>query len=91
MMPNNMKMKHRNSVTLPSSGKELIRAPTSYLMLGIALMLLSGLITLKILNGLMFNAAWCDPKFELEARRAQNSIIPDAAITKSITFQTSLK
>ena len=87
MVPNKMKMKPRKMVTLPSSGSELRRAPTSYLMLGTALMLFRGLITLKTRSGLIL----IDPRLGLAAFCALNSMMPEIAITKSMTFQTSYR
>jgi hypothetical protein len=47
---NKMMMKTRNTDTLSRSGRELIRADTSFLMLGIALILLNGLRALNVLR-----------------------------------------
>lgn len=49
-MPNNVIIKAKNMSTFKSLGMELIKVATSLLMLGIALMLLSGLSTLRFRN-----------------------------------------
>ena len=48
-------MKTMKIVAFPSSGIELSKVVTSLRMLGIALILLRGLTTLRILKGLKFN------------------------------------
>ena len=47
-------IKDMKIVTFPNSGNELIRVVISLLILGIALMLLKGLMTLKVLNDFKF-------------------------------------
>lgn len=73
-------MNPKKNATFPSSGRELRSAITSYLMLGIALILFRGLITLNILN------AFIDV---LDTEK--NSITPDIAMVKSMTFHASLR
>ena len=46
----------RNITTLPRAGRDLIKAPINILILGIALILLNGLRTLKVLIALKFEA-----------------------------------
>ena len=48
--PNRIMIKLRKIATLDSSGMEFIKADTIFLILGIALIVLSGLMTLKILK-----------------------------------------
>jgi hypothetical protein len=48
-----MKINPRKNATFPSSGREVRRALTSWRMLGTALILFRGLITLRILRALI--------------------------------------
>lgn len=51
---NSRQIKRRNITTLPSAGKDFINAPMRILILGMALILLNGLNTLKVLTALKF-------------------------------------
>lgn len=66
-------------VAFPSSGSELIRVATSLLILGIALILLNGLITLKVLN---------DFKLTLDDTKSRTPVM---TMIKSMKFQPSLR
>ena len=78
----------KNIVTLPNSGKELIRADTNCLILGIALMLFKGLITLTTLSALKLTDI--PPSDPLVCIDAINSTTPETAIKKSTIFHVSL-
>lgn len=82
-----MNTKPRKIVTLANSGNELIRAETSCLILGIALILFKGLMTLTTLRALKLTPI-ADSVLLVDPT---NSMTPEMAIRKSTMFHVSLK
>lgn len=78
-IPNSKKMKNKKTTTDPSSGSEINNVDTRRLILGIALIDLSGLKTLNVLSALKFGTL------------GTRSIIPTMATMKSKTFHASLR
>ena len=83
-----MKMKLRKMTTLASSGIELIRADTIFLILGRALMVLSGLKTLRILRTFRSIIDSCYSVAILEVANSNN---PAMTMIKSRPLPISLK
>ena len=79
-MLNKVKIKQRNTKTLKSSGKLIIKVLTRSLMFGKFVKVLSGLKTLIVRNAL-----------RLLIPGLNSSKAPVSTITKSIMFQESLK
>jgi hypothetical protein len=76
-----MNMKNRKVAALPRAGIEANNELSSLLILGMALMLLRGLITLKVLKALRL----------AEGIAGMSSIIPRITTRKSIQFHPSLR